>query len=342
MNSQLTQQRAEFNANYASLQSSKDVLQSNYIALNTNYTSLQSNYYTLSSNHAILQSNYNTTQTQKNALQSNYDSLGVSYTNLMSDYYFLNGSYVDTLDSYRSLNESASLIMNVLNSYTLVTDSFERTLDDAAIRKTSSETVAAVGGTTNFWPAMQKIYNYVRTNVDYVHDIEMPYPSLWQWQTFENETYFTNINISTTQNYIQSPELTLDILQGDCDDMAILNYAMIKYFMIYVSGSEYDLYLAQISFSGGDAHLAIILPVTGDRITIIDPAGNYLTESYSTIDAQSTLIELQAYSSYWNSHGYGSITSMSIYNITVVDGDYNTIIEDGNLNQVANAINNIT
>ncbi len=61
---------------------------------------------------------------------------------------------------------------------------------------------------------------------------------------------------------------------------------MIKYYKKYVYGTEYSLYLAHIEFSYDTAHLAVILPVQGGDVCIIDPAGNYLTSSWYTIDSK--------------------------------------------------------
>ncbi|MEM2970261.1 MAG: hypothetical protein QXR63_04930 [Candidatus Bathyarchaeia archaeon] len=61
---------------------------------------------------------------------------------------------------------------------------------------------------------------------------------------------------------------------------------MIRYYMKYVYGTEYNLYLAHIEFSDDAEHLAVILLVQGGKVCVIDPAGNYLMSPWYTIDSK--------------------------------------------------------
>ncbi len=55
---------------------------------------------------------------------------------------------------------------------------------------------------------------------------------------------FTDYNLyyydfAPFENYVQDPLFTAKHREGDCEDQAILVYAMIKYYQIYIYGKEY-------------------------------------------------------------------------------------------------------
>ncbi len=284
-------------------------LQQQYTILNGMYTQSQSNYNTLYSNYNDLQSRYNSLQTNYNTLNSEHTSMSSDYSTLSSD--------VDSL-------------YKLLFSYADLTSSFSRTLNDAAIKATSSVVASQNGGSQ--WPTTQNIYNYITSNIKYVNDIDMPYIS---GMTLGDGVHISHFTTSTVQNYIQTPALTLSIKQGDCDDQATLAYAMIKYYMKYIAGTEYTLYLARIVFNDGSSHVAVFIPVTGGNVCVLDPAGSYLTRHYGAIYANPASTELQNYSSHWASTGI--ITQITLYNINVVDGSYTTAAS-GTVSQIAAAL----
>jgi hypothetical protein len=45
--------------------------------------------------------------------------------------------------------------------------------------------------------------------------------------------------VETIANYVQTPEWTLTQKQGDCDDQAALEYAMLRYYNKYIAGTDY-------------------------------------------------------------------------------------------------------
>lgn len=285
--------------------------------LEVNYNSLNSKYNQLSSNHS--------------KLSSDYLNLNLSYSKLHSDYSSLNIKYADLTSYYKSLSENVTELYELLYSYSLIPDAFSRTLNDVEVQKTSSAVLSATGGSTDHWSSYQKIYNYIVSNIEYAEDISMPYPSTYWHVNFDGFEYITEFTIITYNNYVQTPGLTLELEQGDCDDQAVLAYAMMKYYMKYIVGTEYDLYIIHVEFSDGSAHLAVILPVQGDQLCIIDPAGKYLTSKWGVIASKQALSELQAYSNYWSPRGH--ITYMEVYRVNIIDGSY-SLAAKGTLDQV--------
>ncbi|RZN57104.1 MAG: hypothetical protein EF809_01540 [Candidatus Methanomethylicota archaeon] len=273
-------------------------------------------------------------------LISNYNELSTKYNDLMINYTSLKSEYSTLLqmkEYYGNLSNDVLKFKNLIYSYIGIPEVFPRVLNEDAIKKTSNAVINAGVVPSNLWISIQKIYDYITTNIKYAYDIEMPYISTYWSITYDGKKYVTKFydGVKTIEQYVQTPELTLKIKQGDCDDQAILAYAMIKYYMKYINGTENDLYIALIEFSKGDEHLSVILPVQSGKLCIIDPAGHYLTKSEDIITSKETLSELQAYSNYW-SDTTGPITNIALYKINVTDGSY-TLFANGTISQVASA-----
>lgn len=68
----------------------------------------------------------------------------------------------------------------------------------------------------------------------------------------------------------------------------------------HVHGTVYNSYLALISFTDETAHLAVLMPLWGGDICILDPAGNYATERYGSLTSKAPSTELQSYAAHWS------------------------------------------
>jgi len=238
-----------------------------------------------------------------------------------------------TLSSYyKELSQNVLSLNGLLLSYTSLEQAFSRTLNEEAVNEVSSTVNSVTGGSTSFWPSIEKIYNYITSNVKYANDVDMPYISPYNHTNIDGFDYIISFETSTVRNYVQTPKLTLEIKQGDCEDQAILAYSMIKYYMKHVVGTEYSLYIASIEFSDGSEHVSVFLPVQGGQVCIIDPAGSYLTKEYGEIATKPAQQELQAYSNYWSS-SHGSMKSLTLYAVSVIDGSYKVVAE-GDLSQI--------
>jgi predicted nucleic acid-binding Zn-ribbon protein len=334
----LSQDYQDLQLQYSSLRSDYSTLSSNYNKLNISYSSLKSDYITLQSNYQNLQQQYNDLSNLYSNLKANYNELSNNYSSLKSSYGALQSNYYTLSSYYKGLSQNVLSLKNLLDSYAVGACSFSRTLNEKAVSEVSSAVSSATGGSTSSWDGYQKIFNYIVSNIKYTNDIDMPVISSYGIKNIDGFDYITDFMTSTTRNYIQTPGLTLEIKQGDCDDQAILAYAMIKYYMKRVVGTEYSLYIASISFYGHPGHYAVFLPVQGGQVCIIDPAGNYLTKTvWGTITSKPAQQELQAYSNYWSS--YGSISGMALYDVSIIDGSYKVVAE-GDLSQIIAFLSN--
>ncbi|MBS7614417.1 hypothetical protein KEJ18_01585 [Candidatus Bathyarchaeota archaeon] len=313
-------------------------LQSQITALTLENVELENSVADLTEEKTSLQNQVDALKDEKFDLQSQLTLLDAAYNDYRSthshmddEYDELSQDYLDISSYYMSLSENVTELYDLLYSYSCIPDAFTRTLNDAEVCKTGSTVLSVTGHSTDLWSSEEKIYDYIVSNIDYVQDVDMPYPSTYWYINFDGFDYITEFTITEYRNYVQTPSLTLEIKQGDCDDQAVLTYAMIKYYMKYVHGTEYSLYLARIEFSDGEAHLAVILPVQGGEVCVIDPAGNYLTSSWYTIDSKPAQSELQTYSNYW---WPAHITYIELYSVSVSDDSY-SVAAEGTLSQVA-------
>jgi len=310
------------------LQSQVNSLQNQMTSLSDEKTNLQSQLNSLNTTYQNYMASHSHSNTEYNTLQTRYD-------NYVAVHHYTNSEYNALKSYYRGLSNKVTELNKLLYSYCQVPDAFSRTLNDAEVRKISSAVSSATGSSTDFWFSVQRIYDYIISNVMYTEDIDMPYPSTCSHKNIDGFNYITTFTMTTYRNYVQTPSLTLEIEQGDCDDQAVLAYVMIEYYMKYIYLTEYILYITHIEFSEGLAHLAVIIPVQEGQLCIVDPAGEYLTSRWGYIASMQALSELQAYSDYW-SYWYGSVTYMELYSVSTKDGSY-TLVAKGTIDQIATA-----
>ena len=299
--------------------------------LQTTLSTTRNQLTTLETNYNALENDYDQLSTDHSSLVLSHSSLEAEHSSLMWNHSSLESRYADLALYYKGLSENVTGLYDLLYSYSSVPEVFPRTLNEDELQKTAEAVFSATGGSTDRWSSYETIYDYIVSNVDYARDVDMPYPSTYRHIDFDGFDYITEFKVTTFRNYVQTPSLTLDIKQGDCDDQAVLAYAMVKYYMINIAESEYTLYIAFVEFSDGSAHLAIILPVEGSQLCIIDPAGKYLTSRWGSIASKEALSELQSYSNHWQP---SSIENIELYDVAVADGSYHLVAE-GTIEEVA-------
>ena len=312
-----------------------------YTALSLDHARLKSDYEFLSSRFSDLQADYEKLSNQYSLLRDKYLSLEKSYevhnnehSSLKSKHADLEMRYSKLIGQCIRLNKTVVDMIRTTNSYCLLKDAMPRVLNSDAVKSTASAVLSAGVSKYDFWGSMQRICDYVTSNVEYVYDVEMP---VWQVSSIvelDSKVYVNEVKCYEVWNYVQAPELTLRIRQGDCEDQAILVYAMAKYYMREVYGVDYALYLMCVEFYSGSAHMAVLMPVQGGRVCIIDPAGRYLTSQYGRITSRPALEELQRYSNYWA--GQGGVRYVELWDVKL-DGSF-FVVAKGTVEEVARAL----
>jgi len=267
--------------NYNSLDSKHKTLLSEHGALEDDYNSLQSSYDSLQSSYYGLQASHSSLQANYSSLESDYDSLQSSYDSLQTNYGILQSSFDSYYSDYANLRD----LINQRVLHLDITDFI--TPNDAAV---SSIVLSVTGGWSNpsdineYWSDVKKMYDWVVANVEYRYDGLFPVLPSTPSGSVQYETEMW-----------QFPSETLDVMNGDCEDMAILLASMI---LSYNDG-KYAVECIWITGSLS-AHVAVQFPVAGDKLTILDPAGNYYTQdAYGGLGSKDISTEINNWLNYW-------------------------------------------
>ena len=243
----------------------------------------------------------------------------------------LSDNYDATVETLKGLSSDVLNFEELLRSYCYLEESFPRVLCSSEVEEVSS-IVSSITRSADMWSSFENLYEYLVDHIEYVHDIEFPYITTYQYVSLDGKEVVTSFSTDMLRNYIQTPQFTLETEQGDCDDQAVLAYAMIKYYEKYVHGTEYDLYIASMEFASGSSHVSVFIPVANGGLCVFDPAGKYLTKSRDSIASNAALSEFQHYDDSRSSDG--EITKIELYNINAVTG-IPTMVESGSINKIA-------
>ncbi|MDD1776126.1 MAG: hypothetical protein LUP94_02100 [Candidatus Methanomethylicus sp.] len=238
------------------------------------------------------------------------------------------------LQDYRQLSSDVDTLNSVLLSYSAIPEACPRAINKKAIDGLNLTVFSITGDVTGSWLPYQRIYEFIVSNITGIDDVDMPYISqLWHFD-FLWSKYNFKMSTSVVRNYVQTPALTLQLKQGDCDDQAVLAFAMMKSYMRSVVHTDYRLYLATMLLSDGTEHVFVIFPAGAGNLSIIDPAGHYITASNDTMDFKNAYSEFQTYNLFWQSHFNATIQTLTIFEVNPSDGNYQ-FIDHGTISQIA-------
>lgn len=256
------------------------------------------------------------------ALERELEEERARYSSLQSSYNELAANYQSLLLNNYNLTKSLENITLTYLSYTSLTHSFPRVLNSEEVYSVRDAVEKALVYPGDPWLSYAHIYAWVSANIRYTNDITLPVPRC------ELVSGNCALNYTFVNNYVQSPSLTLKLRAGDCEDMAILLYAMIKYYQLHVHGAEYVVWIAYIEFRDGSSHAAVFIPAKGGMLTILDPAGRYMTVDVNgLITARPAREELELYSNKWDY--LGGIKLIELYRVDVGNGSYSVDAEGG-------------
>lgn len=113
------------------------------------------------------------------------------------------------------------------------------------------------------WRDYDRLYKWVVNNIEYSSDSHTPIlpPTIGG-------------RLIWTKDFWRMPEETIEDEAGDCEDMAVLLVSL----MLSYNNQGYAVWAIGIS-NEDSGHLAVAFPVAGNRLAILDPAGNYYTGS---------------------------------------------------------------
>ena len=205
----------------------------------------------------------------------------MNYTSLDAEYHSLKTQH----DAFVSAYAELSYLINQRSQHLDISKFI--TPDDPSVKQTVTQ---VTGGWSNpadwneFWNDIKAMYNWVVNNIDYRYD--GLYPVL---QSSPTST------VSFVAEMWQFPNETLTERKGDCEDMAILLTSMIRYYGAEKYWTE-SIWIA----CSLNAHVAVQIPVSGNKITILDPAGKYYTsDTWGNLVQKDLSTEISNWLNYW-------------------------------------------
>ena len=276
------------NANHKSLKSENQNLRTQYNTLTSQHSALQSEHSTLQGSYDSLQTNYNSLQSSYDSLQNQHSSLQSDYNSLQTNYGSLQTQYSSLQSNYDSYVSSYGNLRNQVNNRAFGTDGkYFITAQDPTVNNLVTQITGGWSNTSDWnecWTDTKMMYDWVVNNIEYRSDGLYPViPST------------PSGSVEYRQEIWQLSNETLDLKQGDCEDMAILLASMI---FCYNGGEHWT---ECIIISGSEsAHMGVQIPVAGDELTILDPAGKYYTQTlYGDIDMKDISTEINNWLTYW-------------------------------------------
>ena len=260
-------------------------LEENKTLLAQTQTWLNGNKTLLSQTQEWLQGNITYYESQIAALNSQICSLNSQITSLQDEIDSLraaiNTTFQAYVDAYLDLRDKVNQRWNHINIEPFITP------QEQAVR---GIVYNITGGWSNpsdwdeFWEDVKAMYDWVVNNIEYRSDGLYPIlPS------------DPSGNLDFWDEMWQFPNETLSLRKGDCEDMAILLCSMISCY----NDMKYWVECIVIE-SSTEGHVAVQVPVSGYKLVILDPAGNYYSHDvWGNIAFNDTAIEVHNWLNYW-------------------------------------------
>lgn len=332
---------AELSKEYSTLYSAHTSLQHRYSELLAGYDKLlqvkeelEAEVSRLSSTVATLTSENSALRQQVAGLQEENAKLMKSLSHVQEQVRVLSESVSLLEVALLSLNATLASFATELLQYATLPHGFKRTLTAAEIDRIAPYMHEVQLYPDDPWRSFNNIYSYVVNKIRYSRDQWIPTPVSTICKLVAG-LRVCEYQLMPFSQVVQTPYETLVRGEGDCEDQAILLYAMIQYYFKYVHKKSYTVWIALIMFSDGSAHAAVFIPVQGGELTILDPAGRYKTSMWGYIFHRPALDELLSYSVHWSANG--GVKWIELYYVNIATGDY-ILSAEGDIYAIANYI----
>ncbi len=257
---------------------------------------------------------------EKNDLKNELYSLRSDNAILQGNFNRLNADLDHANLNWKNLSEQILDFRQDLYSYCVLNESFARIFTTEELDKIAFKVNEITGNDDEIWDGLNSIHRYVRDEIDYAYDSSVPIIDTYRYYGDKENPLLSEFHISYIENLYQPLSFTVEYEQGDCDDQAMLEYAMIKYFQRHILEEEYRLYLVHMKWEDS-AHLTVFQPVQGDNICILDPAGNYQTGVSNRLGQNPIRAELLNYQNYWYEEN-GEIIELSFWVVDIDSGNH--------------------
>jgi hypothetical protein len=261
----------------------------------------------LASQYSTLQSSYESLQRQYSALTASYNTLSSSYTTLQSERNSL-------AQKITTMNTNFASLVATIELRTLAGSNSTQfiTIDDPTIRSLVYQVTGGYDGSNaDFWNDLGNLQGWVVQHISYTYDTYTPVIT---------GSLEYGLSVSWRNDFWRFPTETVNDGHGDCEDMAILLTTMVRSYFKYYVGTLYNAYAMELT-GPGPGHVAVVIPVAGGKIVILDPAGKFITglELFVTrwIIARPAADAMNDYFSYWSAQGYTFTRVYAVFNESV-------------------------
>jgi hypothetical protein len=241
-------------------------------------------------------------QLEYNSLHSSCGLLQVSYDMLQSNYYSFLSGYAD--------------LRNQINKRALqfgVKDFI--TPKDTAVENVVLNITGGWSTTSDwseFWNNVKKMYDWVVNSIKFRPDGLFP--------TLPSTPLG---NIEYKRDMWQFPNETLSLREGDCEDMAMLLTSI----MLSYGGEKYGKIECIMIRGSLGAHVGLQMLFTGDKLTILDPAGHFYTQTLDgNLDSKDISTEINNWLNHWEPE-VGSDARVERVFSSSVDKEFSSISE---------------
>jgi len=231
------------------------------------------------------------------------------------------------------LNESNTKLVAELKRRVNLEEGLAWALNDSYVESVGAEIYVELGG-GDLRSFASKLYKRL-SGFNYVDDQPSPLPVVVCSRTVVTDGpqlppplngSFCNITLVYVDVNIKPPDWVVAHRQGNCRDLAAMAYVVLEY-AARAAGLRNAVYFAAVWFNDTSVGHAAAFFYYGGLLTIVDPAGKYLTPDRGRPPGQ----ELYAYNAHWG----GRIAKLTFYR---VEGGQLRVVANGTVAEVATAL----
>jgi hypothetical protein len=272
-----------------SLQYQNDVLASRCNILESNISSIFQEY---ENELSSLENEHTLLKTQLLELTQENDIQKYEITRLNENYDIIEQKYFTYVNQYKQLREKINSRLGFEGNLSDFITPLDQLVFDTMYEVSGG--LESWGSIGEFWEDSMLIYNWIIENIDYA--IDSPYPYLYP---------DPNEPVKWFSESVKYPNETLFERAGDCEDQAILLVSM-----LYAHNDIFTSWCFNIQWEGG-GHVGVGIPLSGNRLSILDPSGKYYSGSENTLVSENVFDAIEN----WMTHiGDKEMKISSIFN----------------------------